>query len=62
MTCCDRYVVIFLSVSTAKKEAPKQPPIQAYSPRSKMGTLLPDFPDIEELKLPEDIESEKVYL
>ena len=25
-----------------------------------MGTLLPDFPDVEELKLPEDIESGKV--
>ena len=49
-----------LSSTTAKKEAPKQMPVQAYSPRSKIGTLLPEFPDIEELKLPKDIEAEKV--
>ncbi|XP_067928251.1 regulatory factor X 4-like isoform X2 [Watersipora subatra] len=48
------------SSTTAKKEAPKQMPVQAYSPRSKIGTLLPEFPDIEELKLPKDIEAEKL--
>lgn len=55
-----QYYVFCFSASTAKKETPKQPTVQAYSPRSKMGTLLPDFPNVEELKLPDEIESEKV--
>lgn len=36
--------------------------IVAYSPRSKLGTLLPDFPDIKDLKLPEDIPEDKVCI
>ncbi|XP_075921528.1 transcription factor RFX4 isoform X2 [Petromyzon marinus] len=43
---------------TAKKEAPKQ--TVAYSPRSKLGTLLPDFPSVKELTLPPGIPAEKV--
>ncbi|XP_078715307.1 transcription factor RFX4 [Lampetra fluviatilis] len=43
---------------TAKKEAPKQ--AVAYSPRSKLGTLLPDFPSVKELTLPTGIPAEKV--
>jgi len=35
-------------------------PVSTYSPRSKMGTLLPEFPSIEDLKLPADIETEKL--
>lgn len=36
--------------------------IVAYSPRSKLGTLLPDFPDIKDLKLPEEIPEDKVCI
>nr|XP_022346143.1 transcription factor RFX4-like isoform X1 [Crassostrea virginica] len=46
------------SPNDGKKEQTKQ--IVAYSPRSKLGTLLPDFPDIKDLKLPEDIPEDKV--
>ena len=31
-----------------------------YSPRSKLGTLLPDFPDIKDVKVPEGVEEGKV--
>lgn len=34
--------------------------MMAYSPRSKLGTLLPDFPDIKDLKLPPNIPEDKV--
>ncbi|KAJ8316181.1 hypothetical protein KUTeg_006195, partial [Tegillarca granosa] len=34
--------------------------IVAYSPRSKLGTLLPDFPDLKEVKLPANIDEGKV--
>lgn len=43
-----------------KKEVPKQQPVASYSPRSKIGTLLPEFPSVEDLKLPDNIETEKV--
>ncbi|XP_066264702.1 transcription factor RFX4-like isoform X2 [Branchiostoma lanceolatum] len=42
----------------AKKEASKQ--TVAYSPRSKLGTLLPEFPDVKDLNLPSSIPQEKV--
>ncbi|XP_078663216.1 transcription factor RFX4-like isoform X3 [Branchiostoma floridae x Branchiostoma belcheri] len=42
----------------AKKEASKQ--TVAYSPRSKLGTLLPEFPDVKDLNLPRSIPKEKV--
>ena len=32
----------------------------AYSPRSKLGTLLPEFPNVRELKLPSNVPEEKV--
>lgn len=35
--------------------------IVAYSPRSKLGTLLPDFPDIKDIKLPDDVPEDKVF-
>ncbi|GFR89756.1 regulatory factor X, 4 [Elysia marginata] len=41
-----------------KKELPKQ--VVSYSPRSKLGTLLPDFPDISQIVLPEGVEETKV--
>ncbi|GFO26630.1 transcription factor rfx4 [Plakobranchus ocellatus] len=41
-----------------KKEAPK--PVVAYSPRSKLGTLLPEFPDVRQVVLPEGVEESKV--
>ncbi|CAC5390482.1 RFX4 [Mytilus coruscus] len=44
--------------SEGKKENSKQ--IVAYSPRSKLGTLLPEFPDIKEIKLPPNIQEDKV--
>ncbi|XP_013415533.1 transcription factor RFX4, partial [Lingula anatina] len=31
-----------------------------YSPRSKLGTLLPEFPEVKDIKLPPDIPQEKV--
>lgn len=34
--------------------------IIAYSPRSKLGTLLPDFPDIKDIKLPPNVAEDKV--
>ncbi|CAI9722908.1 transcription factor RFX4-like [Octopus vulgaris] len=34
--------------------------IMAFSPRSKLGTLLPDFPDIKDLKLPPNVPEDKV--
>lgn len=48
------------SATTTKKEAPKQQPVASYSPRSKIGTLLPDFPNVRDLKLPDDVDAEKV--
>ncbi|CAG2246297.1 RFX4 [Mytilus edulis] len=44
--------------SEGKKENSKQ--IVAYSPRSKLGTLLPEFPDIKDIKLPPNIQEDKV--
>ncbi|XP_064597027.1 regulatory factor X 4-like [Liolophura sinensis] len=41
-----------------KKDPVKQ--IVAYSPRSKLGTLLPDFPELKDIKLPANIEESKV--
>ncbi|XP_055998858.1 transcription factor RFX4-like [Ostrea edulis] len=46
------------SSNEGKKENSKQ--IVAYSPRSKLGTLLPDFPDIKEIKLPDTVDEDKV--
>ena len=46
------------STTEGKKESVKQ--IIAYSPRSKLGTLLPEFPDVSLLKLPPDVAEEKV--
>ncbi|XP_052715851.1 transcription factor RFX4-like isoform X2 [Crassostrea angulata] len=46
------------SSNEGKKENVKQ--IVAYSPRSKLGTLLPDFPDIKDIKLPDDVPEDKV--
>lgn len=51
----------FFRAASAKKEQPKQAPVPSYSPRSKIGTLLPEFPNIDDLKLPDDIESDKVW-
>ncbi|WAR06205.1 RFX4-like protein [Mya arenaria] len=34
--------------------------IVAYSPRSKLGTLLPEFPEIKDIKLPSNVAEEKV--
>ena len=31
-----------------------------YSPRSKLGTLLPEFPNIKEFKWPPDVAMDKV--
>ncbi|XP_046343090.1 transcription factor RFX4-like isoform X1 [Haliotis rufescens] len=41
-----------------KKDGSKQ--MVAYSPRSKLGTLLPDFPDIKDVKIPPNIDESKV--
>ncbi|XP_062581196.1 transcription factor RFX4-like [Saccostrea cucullata] len=46
------------SLGEGKKENVKQ--IVAYSPRSKLGTLLPDFPDIKDIKLPDTVPEDKV--
>ncbi|XP_069760595.1 transcription factor RFX4 isoform X2 [Narcine bancroftii] len=43
---------------TGKKEVAKQ--TVAYSPRSKLGTLLPEFPNVKELELPTSLSEEKV--
>ncbi|XP_076841145.1 transcription factor RFX4 isoform X1 [Brachyhypopomus gauderio] len=43
---------------TGKKEVTKQ--TVAYSPRSKLGTLLPDFPNVKDLNLPASLPVEKV--
>lgn len=43
---------------TGKKEVTKQ--TVAYSPRSKLGTLLPDFPNVKDLNLPASLPEEKV--
>ncbi|XP_078272673.1 transcription factor RFX4 isoform X1 [Rhinoraja longicauda] len=43
---------------TGKKEVAKQ--AVAYSPRSKLGTLLPDFPNVKDLNLPTSLSEEKV--
>ncbi|XP_064809048.1 transcription factor RFX4 isoform X1 [Oncorhynchus masou masou] len=43
---------------TGKKEVTKQ--TVAYSPRSKLGTLLPDFPNVKDLNLPASLSEEKV--
>uniref|UniRef100_A0A8C9UXD9 Regulatory factor X, 4 n=1 Tax=Scleropages formosus TaxID=113540 RepID=A0A8C9UXD9_SCLFO len=43
---------------TGKKEVTKQ--TVAYSPRSKLGTLLPDFPNVKDLNLPTSLPEEKV--
>ncbi|XP_060081441.1 transcription factor RFX4-like [Ylistrum balloti] len=47
------------SSAEGKKENVKQ--IIAYSPRSKLGTLLPEFPDIKDIQLPPNIAEEKVF-
>ncbi|XP_041372844.1 transcription factor RFX4-like [Gigantopelta aegis] len=41
-----------------KKDGMKQ--IAAYSPRSKLGTLLPDFPEIQDIKIPSGVDEGKV--
>ncbi|XP_076438662.1 regulatory factor X 4-like isoform X2 [Babylonia areolata] len=46
------------SAGEGKKEPPKQ--LVAYSPRSKLGTLLPEFPDIKDIKVPPGVEEAKV--
>ncbi|XP_062915654.1 transcription factor RFX4 [Mobula hypostoma] len=43
---------------TGKKEVAKQ--TVAYSPRSKLGTLLPEFPNVKDLNLPTSLSEEKV--
>uniref|UniRef100_A0A673LVG0 Transcription factor RFX4-like n=1 Tax=Sinocyclocheilus rhinocerous TaxID=307959 RepID=A0A673LVG0_9TELE len=43
---------------TGKKVVTKQ--TVAYSPRSKLGTLLPDFPNVKDLNLPASLPEEKV--
>lgn len=45
---------------TGKKEVTKQ--TVAYSPRSKLGTLLPEFPNVKDLNLPASLPEEKVTL
>ncbi|XP_052806643.1 transcription factor RFX4-like [Mya arenaria] len=46
------------SSTDGKKDPAKQ--IVAYSPRSKLGTLLPEFPEIKDIKLPSNVAEEKV--
>ncbi|XP_025100046.1 transcription factor RFX4-like [Pomacea canaliculata] len=46
------------SVGDGKKENTKQ--MVAYSPRSKLGTLLPEFPNIKDVKIPAGVEEGKV--
>lgn len=41
-----------------KKEVTKQ--TVAYSPRSKLGTLLPEFPNVKDLHLPANLPEERV--
>lgn len=43
---------------TGKKEVTKQ--TVAYSPRSKLGTLLPEFPNVKDLNLPSSLPEERV--
>ncbi|XP_018107446.1 transcription factor RFX4 isoform X3 [Xenopus laevis] len=43
---------------TGKKEVTKQ--TVAYSPRSKLGTLLPEFPNVKDLNLPSSLPEEKI--
>ncbi|KAG8438757.1 hypothetical protein GDO86_005086 [Hymenochirus boettgeri] len=43
---------------TGKKEVTKQ--TVAYSPRSKLGTLLPEFPNVKDLNLPSSLPVEKI--
>ena len=45
---------------TGKKEVSKQ--TVAYSPRSKLGTLLPEFPNVKDLNLPASLPEEKVTM
>ena len=45
---------------TGKKEVSKQ--TVAYSPRSKLGTLLPEFPNVKDLNLPASLPEEKVSI
>ncbi|KAK7453594.1 hypothetical protein BaRGS_00039633 [Batillaria attramentaria] len=62
--CSSYYDVIYSSkgvqsVGDGKKgETTKQ--MVAYSPRSKLGTLLPEFPDIKDIKIPPGVEEGKV--
>ena len=41
-----------------RKEQPRQS--VAYSPRSKLGTLLPAFPEMKDIRLPEHLSEIKV--
>ncbi|OCT86209.1 hypothetical protein XELAEV_180199023mg, partial [Xenopus laevis] len=43
---------------SGKKEVPKQ--TVTYSPRSKLGTLLPEFPNVKDLNLPSSLPKEKI--
>lgn len=43
---------------TGKKEVTKQ--TVAYSPRSKLGTLLPEFPNVKDLNLPANLPEDRV--
>ncbi|CAH1796789.1 unnamed protein product [Owenia fusiformis] len=56
------YEVIFsrkgLQSGDGKKDSSKQS--VSYSPRSKLGTILPDFPSLDEVKLPLSVSREKV--
>ncbi|XP_022099522.1 transcription factor RFX4-like isoform X2 [Acanthaster planci] len=47
------------SHEVSKREHPSRQTV-AYSPRSKLGTLLPAFPDIKDLQLPSNISEGKV--
>lgn len=52
--------VFFSAMNDCRKDYTKQ--ISAYSPRCRMGTLLPDFPSCADIKLPPNVPEEKVVL
>ncbi|ESO01201.1 hypothetical protein HELRODRAFT_184328 [Helobdella robusta] len=48
----------FFSNADGKKESLKQ--VYSYSPRSKLGTMLPNFPDLQDIYLPPSIPTDRI--
>ena len=54
------YILLNCSGMEGRKENVRQ--MVNYSPRSKLGTLLPPFPEIKDLNLTDDVDSTKVCI